>query len=143
LGGFVKRQIGQVDLETGEIMRGVVVWIRVKYSPFGRWFMANQEALFSLAKDKEITGECYRVLMVLLGQLDFENYIHVPQRGIADMLDIRPQHVHRAIKLLEQKGILLRSATDKRLYGYRLNPYYGWKGKSNKLQNARLELVKG
>jgi hypothetical protein len=46
-GGFVKRQLGQVDLETGEVMRGVVVWIRVKYSPFGRWFMANQEALLT------------------------------------------------------------------------------------------------
>jgi integrase/recombinase XerC len=44
---------------------------------------------------------------------------------------------------LEKKGILLRSPKIGRSYGYRLNPYYGWKGKSKKLQNARLELVKG
>jgi DNA-binding MarR family transcriptional regulator len=91
--------------------------------------MTSQDALFTLAKDKEITGECYRVLMVLLGQLDFENYIYVPQREIAEMLEMRPQHVNRAIKRLMQKGVLLHSTR-----GYRLNHNYGWKGKVRQLK---------
>jgi DNA-binding MarR family transcriptional regulator len=92
----------------------------------------------SLAQDREITGECYRVLFILLAELDFENFIYIPQTEIAQKLSMHPQSVHRAIKLLVQKGILLRNER-----GYRLNPHYGWKGKSKKLQNARLELVKG
>jgi DNA-binding MarR family transcriptional regulator len=100
--------------------------------------MANQQALLTLAQDKDIIGECYRVLMVLLGRLNFENWIHVPHKEIAEALDMHESNVSRAIKLLERKGILLRSPKDSsRLYGYRLNPYYGWKGKVR-----HLELVK-
>jgi predicted transcriptional regulator len=83
------------------------------------------------------------VLIYLFGRLDFENWIHVSQTEIAEILNMKRQQISRAIKLLEKKGILLRSPKIGRSYGYRLNPYYGWKDKSNKLQNARLELVKG
>ena len=105
--------------------------------------MTNQDALQAIAQDKDLTTEPYRVLMILLGKLDFENWIHVSQTEIAEILNMKRQQVSRAIKLLEKKGILLRSPKIGRSYGYRLNPYYGWKGKSKKLQNARLELVKG
>src|SRR5919198_6131181 len=121
----MKRMIGSVDLETGELQFGVPIWVRVKYSPFGRrWFMTNQEALFSLAKDKEITGECYRVLMILLGQLDFENWIYVSQKEMAEFLGLQKSQVSRAIRLLVEKGILLRSSPIRGSHGYRLNPYY-------------------
>src|SRR5437773_2421213 len=78
LGGVVKqeyekrvqkrvRRIGQVDLETGELLKGFATWTEVKYSPYNRgWYMQSQEALVSLAQDREITGECYRVLFILL-----------------------------------------------------------------------------
>ena len=137
LGGVVKREyekrerrIGQVDLETGELLKGFVTWTEVKYSPYGRgWYMQSQEALVSLAQDREITGECYRVLFILLAELDFENFIYIPQTEIAQKLSMHPQSVHRAIKLLVQKGILLRNER-----GYRLNHNYGWKGKVRKLE---------
>ena len=96
---------------------------------------------------KELTLEPYRVLMVLFGKLDFENWIAVQQKEIADQVDIQKSNVSRAIKLLERKEILLRGPKLGKSYAYRLNPHYGWKGKSKKLQkklqNARLELVKG
>jgi MarR family protein len=141
----MRKHLGQIDFKTGEIIQGVIVSVGVKCSPYGNdWFMANQQALLTLAQDKDITRESYRVLMVLLGRLNFENWIHVPHKEIAEMLHMHASNVSRAIKLLERKGILLRSTLgSSRLYGYRLNPYYGWKGKSKKLQNARLELVKG
>jgi hypothetical protein len=37
-GGLVKRQLGQVDLETGELLKGVTVWVKVKRSPYVRFF---------------------------------------------------------------------------------------------------------
>jgi DNA-binding MarR family transcriptional regulator len=87
------------------------------------------EALITLAQDKDITGGCYRVLFILLGQLDFENYIYVPQKEIAEKLDMDPAQVSRSIKLLVQKGILLHSPC-----GYRLNANYDWKGKVRHLE---------
>ena len=85
------RRIGQVDLETGELLKGFLTWTEVKYSPYGRgWYMQSQEALVSLAQDREITGECYRVLFILLAELDFENYIYIPQTEIAQKLGMHP-----------------------------------------------------
>ena len=128
-GGLVKRQLGQVDLKTGELLK-VAVWVKIKRSPYvNGFFMANQEALLTLAQDKEITGECYRVLFVLLTELDYENYIYIPQKEIGKKLGIRPQNVHRAVKVLLQKGILLSNER-----GYRLNHNYGWKGNVRKLE---------
>jgi biotin operon repressor len=128
-GGLVKLQLGQVDLKTGELLK-VAVWVKIKHSPYvNGFFMANQEALLTLAQDKEITGECYRVLFVLLTELDYENYIYIPQKEIGKKLGIRPQNVHRAVKVLLQKGILLSNER-----GYRLNHNYGWKGSVRKLE---------
>jgi len=54
----------------------------------------NQDALLAIASDKElITLESCRVLMVLFGKLDFENWIAVQQKEIADQVDIQMCHV--------------------------------------------------
>jgi hypothetical protein len=128
------KNIGSVDLETGELLVGVPIWVDVKSSPYGnRWFMANQDALMAIAKDKELTTEPYRVLMVLLGRLDFQNWIYVSQKETARELGMKKSSVSRAFKLLIEKGILLKHQSGK-LHGYRLNPYYGWKGKTRHLK---------
>jgi MarR family protein len=98
------RQVGSIDLATGELIEGFPVWVGVKSSPYGnRWFMTNQDALQAIAQDKDLTTEPYRVLMILLGKLDFENWIHVSQTEIAEILNMKRQQVSRAIKLLEKK----------------------------------------
>ncbi len=137
----MKRQIAIIDLESGELMQGTPVWVGVKASPYGnRWFMANQEALIAIASDKELTLDPYRVLMVLLGRLDFENWIHISHNDIAVILSMKRPQVSRAIGLLERKGILVRGPKIGKSYGYRLNPYYGWKGRSK--NRPGLTLVK-
>jgi hypothetical protein len=134
----MNKRVGSIDLETGELLVGVQVWVGVKHSPYGRrWFMANQDALRLIASDKELTLEPHRVLWLLLGRLDFENWIHVPQSEVARALEMQRSHVSRAIKLLVKKGIILKSPNTGKLYAYRLNPHYGWKGKVR-----HLELVK-
>ena len=131
----MKRQIAIIDLKSGELMQGTPVWVGVKSSPYGnRWFMANQEALIAIASDKELTLDPYRVLMVLLGRLDFENWIHISHNDIAVILSMKRTQVSRAIGLLERKGILVRGPKIGKSYGYRLNPYYWWKGKGRKLE---------
>ena len=99
--------------------------------------MTNQEALLALAKDKEIPGEAFRILMFLLHRLDFENYIQVAQKEISETLKINKVNVSRAIKLLCDKGILLRGPKVGRSYCFRLNPYYGWKGRVKNLSEER------
>lgn len=128
-----------VDERTGEIMDGVAVWVGPKIkSPYGRsWFMQSQDAILTLAQDKELAGRPTRVLLYLLARLDFENFIHVPQVEIGQALELRAPHVSTAVRLLEDKGILIRGPKVGRSFGWRLNPNFGWKGKVRHLRDAR------
>ncbi|HBI0394892.1 TPA: hypothetical protein KYJ80_004759, partial [Salmonella enterica subsp. enterica serovar Dublin] len=79
------RKVTQVDLETGEDLGGFVAVIRPKQkSSFERHFTMNQAALKIIAT--ELNHEQTKVLMMLLADLDYENYIQVAQINIAESL---------------------------------------------------------
>jgi len=108
--------------------------------------MMFQDTLIEIAKDREMTGETYRVLFYLLSKLDFENYIHVTQGDAAAALGLQKTHVSRAVKTLCDKGILLKGPKVGRSATYQLNSSYGWKGKVKNFESERrqrLKLVKG
>ena len=98
--------------------------------------MTSQDAVKELARDKDITGQTSRVFMYLLGELDCENWILLSQTYIADELDIAPQSVHRAVKVLESKGIIIRDRKCGRTSRFRLNPDFGWKGRSKHFEDV-------
>ena len=132
------RKIASVDQNTGEILKGVIVYCGVKQNPYSTgWVMNSQEALEILATDRDLTGENYRVLLLLLSRLDFENWIQVTQSEITEKLQMKKQNVSRAISLLERKEIVLRGARIGRSYAFRLNPYFGWKGQVRNLNEYR------
>jgi len=134
------KRYGTVDLETGEIQEGAMVWIGIKRSPYGsRWYMSSQDAAIELAKDPIIgkSAEAMRVLWYMVGRLDFENFIQVPQTEIAEELGMHKQHVNRAVKILIDRGVLLRGPKVGRSSSWRLNPHFGWKGKVKNLNEAR------
>jgi hypothetical protein len=127
----MKRQLATIDLKTGEILEGTLAYFGPKIkSPFsGGFFMTNQFALEEIAKDKELVGEALRVFLYVCSRLDFENYIQMPQMEIVKDLDMDKSNVSKAMSLLETKGILLRGPRVGKVYVWRLNPHYGWKGK--------------
>jgi predicted transcriptional regulator len=132
------KKIASIDQDTGEILEGVVVYCGVKQNPYSTgWIMNSQEALKLLATDRDLKGETLRVLLLLLSQLDFENWIQITQKEIADTLEIKKQNVSKAVLLLEEKGIILRGPKIGRAYAFRLNPYFGWKGKVKNLNDYR------
>lgn len=133
-----QKRLSSLDLDTGEILDGVIVYCGLKRNPYaGGWVMNSQEALEILATDRDLKGETYRVLLFLLSRLDFENWIQVPQTEIAERLEMHKQDVNKAVKLLESKGIILRGPKVGRSHAFRLNPYYGWKGKVRNLDDYR------
>lgn len=134
---MAKRTVSQFDTLTGEVMNGCLVYIPVRPKLSGGWFMVFQEAFEALAKDPDMTGESWRILSYLFSKLDFENDIHVAQKDIAEALNMRKQHVSRAMKLLCDKQIVLKGPQVGRASTYHLNAYYGWKGKVKNLQEAR------
>lgn len=103
------RKVTQVDLETGEDLGGFVAVIRPKQkSSFERHFTMNQAALKIIAT--ELNHEQTKVLMMLLADLDYENYIQVAQINIAESLAMKKSAVSRAIRHLLEFGIILEGA---------------------------------
>ena len=127
-----KRRLATVYLDTGEIIEDLLVAAPKKRQPEGEFIMAAQDGFLRLADDPEITGQDYRVLMCYLGSLDFENYLQINQTWIADKLEIAKEQVSRSTKKLVEKGILIKGSKVGRFQTYRLNPFYGWKGKADK-----------
>lgn len=121
------KRFTQIDESTGEEIGGFVAVVRPKQkSSFERHFTMNQRALVTLAN--ELTHEQIRVLLILLSELDYENYIQVAQVDISNAINMQKTHVSRAIKNLLQKEIILEGPKIGRSKTYRLNPNYGWKG---------------
>lgn len=130
----MQKRIGAIDLNTGEILEGVPVWVGRK-SAFtqmygkGRFIIMAQDAMLIMATDKELTQqEPTRVFYYFCARLDYENYIRVPQTEICEALDMKKPNVSRAVKLLENKGIIIKGPKVGQSYAYRLNPNFGYKG---------------
>lgn len=144
-----ERIVGWLD-EHGEVHDGVPVFVGrqrkgIEQIYGRRFFTMSQDPLVMLAKDKDLRGRPRAVLDYLLAYLDFENFVQVPQTEIAAELDIGRSHVSEAIKLLEEKGILLRGPKVGRSSSWRLNPLYGFKGdprgKVRRSRTGELRLV--
>ncbi|EFW7518773.1 hypothetical protein FHN71_005408 [Shigella sonnei] len=120
-------KIKQVNSDTGEILDGVLVWMpKKRVSPFERHFTMNQDALKILAN--KLNYEQFRVLMMLMADLDYENYIQITQQDIANSLDMQKSNVSRAVKGLLDLQIVLEGPKVGRSKTYRLNEQFGWKG---------------
>ena len=86
----------------------------------------NQNALRILAK--ELTGEQFKVLMLMLADLDYENFIQIAQADIAETLGMQKTNVSRAVRALLDVGVIFEGPKVGRSKTYRLNEQFGWKG---------------
>ncbi|MDX9246441.1 helix-turn-helix domain-containing protein, partial [Salmonella enterica] len=103
----MSKRITQIDTATGEEVGSFVAVIRPKQkSAFERHFTMNQDALKILAKT--LTGEQFKVLMMLLADLDYENYIQIAQADIADALGMQKTNVSRSVKALIDLSVILQ-----------------------------------
>jgi DNA-binding MarR family transcriptional regulator len=142
-----QRHVGQFDMATGELLpEGKLVYIVDRGPKIRGFVMTFQDGLIKLARDKSLTQHQWRVLAYLMGRLDFENYIHLPQVEVATALEMAAPHVSAAIRELLQKGILIRGPKVGRVATLRLSDNLGWKGRVRSLQEERkrrLTLIAG
>lgn len=92
------------------------------------WIVCYQEAMKWLAREN-LPNQEYRVLMFLLGELDFENFIRIRQAGIGEALGMKPSAISRAIRGLLGRNILVAGPQMGTAKTYRLNPRMAYKGK--------------
>ena len=77
-----------------------------------------------------LTGEQYSVLFALFNKLDFDNFLRVSLKEIAEALKLKIANVSRAMKVLKEKDIIIEGPPAGKFKTYRLNPYIGYKGKN-------------
>jgi predicted transcriptional regulator len=121
-------------------LKGLIAYPKPKITG-NRWIMTFQDSLEIIATDKDMTGQTLKVMLLLMGNLEFENYITIKQVAIAKKLDIDKADVSKAMRLLVDKGIILKIKQGTTT-GYKLNPNYGWKGKVSNMEIERDRIVK-
>lgn len=141
----MRREIQQVDAFTGEVLEGAVLAIfhpkRKNGFQKGGWVAMSQGPLVKLAQ-AGIGDQAIRVFLVLVGQLDFENYINVSQAEVGRLLSMDRAHVNRAFKRLVDEGVLVVGPKVGRNGTYRLDPSYAWKGSAKGHHEALAERIK-
>lgn len=133
----VTRQSRFVDAETGEVFDTFPMLVLGKPKLAEDWLMVMQEALVAVAQDRDLGWEAGRVLMLLLGRVDFENYVRLPQKEIGDLLDMKAPHVSRAVTTLVERNLLLKGPKVSGSWTYRLNSQVAWRGKVKNLRKHR------
>jgi GNAT superfamily N-acetyltransferase len=78
--------------------------------------------LLSIAADRELRLEAHRVLRCLEDRLSFDAYTPVDTRNIAEILEMRPQAVSRALRTLAERQIISRGASRGRSSTFRFTP---------------------
>lgn len=91
------------------------------------WIALYQNPSLWLAQ-QNLTGEQFRVLHVLFHFLDFDNYLRIGLKDIAELLNMQVAHVSRAMKKLKELEIIIEGPPAGKFKTYRLNPYIAHKG---------------
>lgn len=87
-----------------------------------------QEFAKNIAMAK-LTNEQYRVIIYLLGVLDFDNYLCISHTKISEELRMKRPSVSRAMKTLKQLDIIVEGPRAGLNKTYRLNPNIAHKGR--------------
>ena len=123
-----KRYIMVMDEETGKI-KGCFP-LKPKSLGTGRIALYQNPSIW-LAQQR-LTGEQASVLFFLFGKLDFENYLRISRQDIAELLNMQPVNVSRAMKKLKELEIIIEGPPAGKFKTYRLNPYIAHKGSDTK-----------
>lgn len=147
-----KTKAGYSEAETAEMMAVIPqheldeLKSRAGLRPHGRleggYVAMFQEISLAMGCDKRLTGEDRAVFQVLLGQVQTDNWIHVSQKAIADLMGLKKQHVSRAIIHLVELGYIIEGPKLGRAKTYKLNPHVGWKGSALKHKPAKQGIKK-
>jgi len=129
-----ERECTAVLGETGEVTAYIN---KPKRNYLGvHWVATFQEGLAWMAKQEEMTGEQWRVFAYLVSRLDFDNYLKIAQKEIAEELHMNVKAVSRAIRGLKELDIIAVGPMAGHSKTYRLNPRIAHRGTKNYSQTV-------
>lgn len=91
-----------------------------------------QQFCHEVSVNRRYSSNTYRVLFCLFSISQFENFISIDVKSIAERLGMDPKSVSRATRDLANDNIIIKQAhpTDGRRIDYFFNPMAAWRGKA-------------
>lgn len=139
-------RVGSVDLDTGEIIDGGGVFVQrpVKIKHFTQDYMIMFLQSFALiAQDKDLRGETTAVLLYIVSKAQMKNWVQLQQKEIGEALGMKVPNVSRALKKLQEKGLIEATTKLGKAKSYRVSMDFGWRGPGKAYTEEKtLRLVK-
>ncbi|MDJ0511676.1 MAG: replication/maintenance protein RepL [Crocosphaera sp.] len=89
-----------------------------------------QDEIITTANDRDLNGTDLRVLMTILGNLDYDNKLILSHAKLGRQIGIKQQEVTKSFKKLLNKGYLEITGTIGRQNIYMFNPNVAFKSKA-------------
>jgi hypothetical protein len=86
------------------------------------------DSLEDISLDKSITAGDKEILMFMISQCTWENWINIPLRIMSDRFSRDKGNISRSIERLVTAGYIQKEKIGRSSF-YRFNPEHGWKGK--------------
>jgi len=85
--------------------------------------MTDLPKIFAWLSVQNLTGEELKILLNLMGRLNYDNYVKISQIEIAGAMNLHKTRISKAINHMVRLHILLEGAKEGIVKSYRLNPY--------------------
>lgn len=128
----LKRSIGHIDLNTGEILPNVTLYAITPKKRNGfrnGWLsMATNEWIRLAAEGAPLGRDGFRVFAYVMGVVDYENKLSFSKADAARALGMETSNFTRAFKRIEKYGVVREVGIDGQRKLYLVNPEIAWKG---------------
>lgn len=129
-----------VNDTTGEIDFPVAFVVPKQKKIVGEPFMLMfQHALVEVSKNRALTGMDRRVLLYLIGVMEYENLVRLTQRQIAEELQTSQQEVCKSIQKLYDEGYVSIDEVYGKAYIYKVSEDLVWKGKTENREKVTVK----
>ena len=96
-----------------------------------------QDEMISTANDRDFNGTDLRVLITVLGNLDYDNKLMISHAKLGEQIGIKQQEVSKSFKKFLNKGYIEVINTIGRQKVYMFNPSVAFKSKAKNLKELK------
>lgn len=134
----IMKRFQSVDIETGEIFDYSLIAVKKKQSYLfdGGWIAMGQNAAAQIANNQNLNGTDLRVFLMLLSELDFENFVYLSQVDLAEKMNLKTSNLNVSLKRLIENSIVIEGPRVGRTKTFKLNANLAWKGSAKTHVNA-------
>lgn len=125
------------DGQYSGIPEKVLLYINPK-SKFRDGFCLSWSHGLMKLSDMDLTASQYRILLIIIAELEYENICYVPQSYITEKSGISQPNVSKHIAVLMKRNLIFKEVIKGRK-AFRVHCHIAWKGTKSKAFNMAFE----